>query len=197
MSNSPFSPRGTIRPSASTIFTSRCGWTRPMDDTRISRGSSIAVWKLTGDVSVMPYAMVISAMCISSMTRVMTSIGHGEPAMMPVRKVDRSYCLKSGWSRMAMNMVGTPCSPVQRSACTVSSTAFGSKPSPGNTMAAPCVTQARLPSTMPKQWYRGTGMHKRSCGVRRMASPMKKPLLRILWCVKVAPFGAPVVPDVN
>ena len=30
-----------------------------------------------------------------------------------------------------------------------------------------------------------------------IASPMKKPLLRILWWVSVAPFGAPVVPEVN
>jgi len=27
-------------------------------------------------------------------------------------------------------------------------------------------------------------------------SPMKKPLLRMLWCDSVAPFGKPVVPDV-
>ena len=52
---------------------------------------------------------------------------------------------------MAMNMVGTPCSPVQRSASTASSAATGSKPSDGLTIAAPWVTQARLPSTMPKQ----------------------------------------------
>ena len=64
-------------------------------------------------------------------------------------------------------------------------------------MVAPCVTQARLPSTMPKQWYSGTGMHNRSSGVRRMHSPMKKPLFRILRCVSVAPLGKPVVPLVN
>ena len=40
-------------------------------------------------------------------------------------------------------------------------------------------------------------MQTRSLGVRRCASPMKKPLLRMLWCVSVAPFGAPVVPLVN
>ena len=51
-----------------------------------------------------------------------------------------------------MNIVGTPCRPVQRSAATVSSVASASKPSPGITMQAPWVTQARLPSTMPKQW---------------------------------------------
>ena len=33
--------------------------------------------------------------------------------------------------------------------------------------------------------------------VSRCASPMKKPLLRMLWWVSVAPLGAPVVPQVN
>ena len=45
---------GTILPSASMILTSRCGWTRPMVETRRSSGSSTALWKLTGLVSVMP-----------------------------------------------------------------------------------------------------------------------------------------------
>ena len=45
---------GTIRPCESTIFTSICGWTRPIVDTRRSSGSSQALWKLTGLVSVMP-----------------------------------------------------------------------------------------------------------------------------------------------
>ncbi len=51
--------------------------------------------------------------------------------------------------------------------------------------------------TMPKQWYSGTGMHSRSSGVRRIASPTKKPLLRMLRWVSVAPLGKPVVPEVN
>ena len=96
-----------------------------------------------------------------------------------------------------MNIVGTPCKPVQRSACTVSSTAWTSKLAPGSTMAAPWVTQAILPRTMPKQWYSGTGMHRRSLVVSRIASPTKKPLFRMLWWLSVAPLGAPVVPDVN
>ncbi len=64
-------------------------------------------------------------------------------------------------------------------------------------MVAPCVRQPRLPITMPKQWYSGTGMHRRSCSVRRMASPTKKPLFRMLRWVSVAPLGWPVVPEVN
>ena len=61
----------------------------------------------------------------------MTSMGHGEPAMMPVRNVERSNSLKRGWSSSAMNIVGTPCRPVHFSACTVCSTVTGSKPSLG------------------------------------------------------------------
>ena len=61
----------------------------------------------------------------------MTSIGQGLPAMMPVRSDDRSKLAKSGWSISAMNIVGTPCSAVQRSASTASSVASGSNASLG------------------------------------------------------------------
>ena len=56
-------------------------------------------------------------MCISATTRFITSTGQGEPAMMPVRREDRSYVAKSGRFSSAMNMVGTPYSEVQRSCC--------------------------------------------------------------------------------
>ena len=42
------------------------------------------------------------------MTCFITSTGHGEPAMMPVRSDDRSKLAKSGWLSSAMNIVGTP-----------------------------------------------------------------------------------------
>ena len=71
--------------------------------------------------------------------------------MMPVRRLPRSNAANSGWSISAMNMVGTPYSAVQRSSATVCRVASGSKPSPGKTIAAPCVIAASTPSTMPKQ----------------------------------------------
>ena len=37
-----------------------------------------------------------------------TSTGHGEPAMIPVRNDDRSYDGKSAHPSSAMNIVGTP-----------------------------------------------------------------------------------------
>jgi hypothetical protein len=52
--------------------------------------------------------MVTSPMCIRDDTFFITSIGQGEPAMMPVRRLERSKDAKSGWSSIAMNMVGTP-----------------------------------------------------------------------------------------
>jgi len=52
--------------------------------------------------------MVTSLMFISVTQRFITSIGQGEPAMMPVRSVPRSKRLNSGWPSSAMNMVGTP-----------------------------------------------------------------------------------------
>ena len=75
--------------------------------------------------------MVTSRMCICACTRSITAIGQGDPAMMPVRRLDRSNSANRGWSSWAMNIVGTPYSAVQRSACTVCSTASGSKASDG------------------------------------------------------------------
>src|SRR5512145_2320754 len=65
--------------------------------------------------------MPTSLICMRSRTLRMTSIGHGEPAMMPVRRLERSKRSNSECSSSAMNMVGTPCKPVQRSASTVRS----------------------------------------------------------------------------
>ena len=91
-------------------------------------------------------------MCISATTRFITSTGQGEPAMMPVRREERSYVAKSGRFSSAMNMVGTPYSEVQRSCSTARRVASGSKEGAGMTMQAPCEVAARLPITMPKQW---------------------------------------------
>ena len=52
--------------------------------------------------------MATSVMFIRSTTCFMTSIGHGEPAMIPVRNVDRSNESKSSCPSIAMNIVGTP-----------------------------------------------------------------------------------------
>ena len=52
--------------------------------------------------------MDTSAIPIRSMTCFITSTGHGEPAMSPVRREDRSNAPKSGWLSSAMNIVGTP-----------------------------------------------------------------------------------------
>ncbi len=69
-----------------------------------------------------------------------------------------------------MNMVGTPCSAVQRSDSIDSSTAPGSNPADGNTIAAPCVAHNSVPSTMPKQWYIGTGIQSLSASEKPMIS---------------------------
>ena len=87
-------------------------------------------------------------MCIRDCTCFITSTGHGDPAMMPVRSDVRSNSANRGWSSWAMNMVGTPYSDVQRSAAIVSRVASGSNASAGTTMQAPWVVQARLPSTI-------------------------------------------------
>ena len=109
MRNSPDSPRATVRSlTGSTILISVCGMAWPTVSQRCSRVSSGRTMVDAGDVSVMPKAIVISSMPISEPTRRMTSIGHGEPAMIPVRRLDRSNSEKRGWSSSAMNIVGTP-----------------------------------------------------------------------------------------
>ena len=62
----------------------------------MSSGSVTALWNDTGLVSVMPYAMVTSRRFNSDTTRFITSIGQGDPAMMPPRRLDTSKVLKSG-----------------------------------------------------------------------------------------------------
>ena len=91
-------------------------------------------------------------MCISVTTRFITSTGHGDPAMIPVRSDVRSYVAKSGSASSAMNIVGTPYSEVHRSCCTARKVSAGSNPGAGITMHPPCVVTARLPRTIPKQW---------------------------------------------
>ena len=75
---------------------------------RFSNVSPIRTCVVTGEVSVIPNAIEISLMPISDSTRFMTSTGHGEPAMMPVRNELRSNSLNRGCSSWAMNIVGTP-----------------------------------------------------------------------------------------
>ncbi len=47
-------------------------------------------------------------MFISSMHCCMRLMGQVEPDMMPVRSEEKSNFLKSGWSSIAMYIVGTP-----------------------------------------------------------------------------------------
>ena len=57
----------------------------------------------------------------------MMLMGQGEPAMMPVRNEVRSNSRKRECSSSAMNMVGTPCTAVQRSSAMAWSVASASK----------------------------------------------------------------------
>src|SRR5450759_1675324 len=124
--------------------------------------------------------MVTWGICISETTRFMVSIGQGAPAMTPVRKEDRSNCEKLGTPSMATNMVGTPCSAVQRSDETAAKVETASKDSPGKTMQLPLDAQTNTPSTIPKQWYRGTGTHRRSLASSRIAPATKRALFTTL-----------------
>jgi hypothetical protein len=61
-----------------------------------SRSSSVRVWAATGDVSAMPKAMETSAMFMSLTQRFVTPTGHTAPAMMPMRRDERSNDPNSG-----------------------------------------------------------------------------------------------------
>src|SRR5215204_3173879 len=91
---------------------------------------------------------------MTSTTFFITSIGQGEPAIMPVRKLLVSYSSKSGCSSSAMNIVGTPSTAVHLSSCTACKTFSGSKLSTG-TIVPSWVTVLSVPSTQPKQWKNG------------------------------------------
>ena len=86
------------------------------------------------------------------MIRFISSAGHGAPAMMPVRKEDRSRSAKPGVIELGDEHGGHA---VQRRAALGLDhviVASASKPAEAKTtMAAPWATQASVPSTMPKQ----------------------------------------------
>ena len=63
-----------------------------------------------------------------------------------------------------------------------------------NTIVEPWFTQLITPSTQPKQWNSGTGMHTRSRQVRFWQAPIQKPSFAMLRWVSCTPFGKPVVP---
>ena len=96
--------------------------------------------------------MQTSAMCMSSMQRFITSTGQIDPAMQPVRRLERSWSANVGWCCIAMNIVGTPYTAVQCSAAIARNVISGSKPGAGITIVEPWVVQPRLAMTMPKQW---------------------------------------------
>ena len=64
----------------------------------------------------------------------------------------RSWSANDGWCCMAMNIVGTPYTAVQRSWLIASRVMPGSKPGAGMTIVAPWLVQPRLAITIPKQW---------------------------------------------
>ena len=99
--------------------------------------------------------------------------------MMPVRMCEKSVRSKSGCVNIAMNIVGTPWKHVTFSRSMHASEDFGEKYGIGR-IVAPCVIEAVIASTMPKQWNIGTWIIMRSAVERPMRSPMHLPLLTTL-----------------
>jgi hypothetical protein len=129
------------------------------------------------------------------MTRFITSMGHGLPAMMPVRRLDRSK------RRSPVVELGD-----EHGRHAVAGGAFlGHRLQHGQRLEGlggidhgRAVGQAaQVAHHHAEAVVERHRMHTRSPGTRRIASPTKKPLLRMLWCDSVAPLGLPVVPEVN
>ena len=70
-------------------------------ETRSSMLSSTLDIVITGELSVCPYMIVICGQCISLTTRFITSIGHGAPAITPVRSDVKSKRPKLRMSELA------------------------------------------------------------------------------------------------
>ena len=109
----------------------------------------------------------------------MTFIGHGLPAMMPVRIFLNLSASKSGCSKSAINIVGTPWNAVIFSVYMQCSDFLGENAVIGD-IALPCVTHAVIARTIPKQWNIGTWIIISSAVERSMQSPIFFPLFTTL-----------------
>ena len=91
-------------------------------------------------------------MCIRSTHCFITSTGHGEPAMTPVRSVRQVELVEVGVAELGDEHRRHA---VERGAALGLDRlehGAGSNASAGMTIVAPWVVQPRLPITMPKQW---------------------------------------------
>jgi len=80
---------------------------------------------------------------------------HNEPATIPLLKFSRLYflCFASYKTlKYSINIVGTPYKLVALYFYAASRLFYGSNPSPTIVIAAPLVSAAKLPMTIPKQW---------------------------------------------
>ena len=154
---------------------------RPTVVTRLSSGSSVAPWNDTGDglghaVADRHFAHV--HLRDDALHRLDRARRAGHHAGAQARQIEAR---ELRMIESAMNIVGTPCSAVQRSSLTAANVAPASNTSPGNTIARAGAHAGRAPpSTMPKQWYSGTGMHSESHSLNFIAIAMKRALLTML-----------------
>jgi hypothetical protein len=103
--------------------------------------------------SVNPYTTRASMPSPRSLSRIfrMISTGTGAAPMEPVRSDPRSYRPKSGWPRMAMNIVGTPEKIVTRS-CSISRMASAGSKTSITTWVDPARQLAATPPIDPNMW---------------------------------------------
>ena len=125
------------------------------------------------------------------------------PAIIPVERLLRSYCFRSGRLSISTNIVGVPYNDVHlwktktpffkemypvicqstNLSCWIALTAsFALNAGLGKTQAAPCAAAVNTPTTHPEQWYSGVGTHM-VCGLDCSKIKSVFLLLKILPCV--------------
>jgi hypothetical protein len=155
-----------VRP---TTFAAVWGMTLPTVDVRFSSESSSPVIKVTGLVSVIPYAINIFSTPISSRSRFIRACDTLDPDARPVRRRRGFLPSCASTSSSAMYMVGTPKMTVAFSARIAWTVLLTSKKSDGKKMLLPWQNEARNPRTSPKQWNNGGEQQTTSSGPRPIA----------------------------
>ena len=131
----------------------------------------------------------------TSSKRSRTSTGSGDPPETPARRCGSSTVPPSAAASSATYMLGTPAKTVTSSRARISSALAGSKRGSSVTVA-PAWTTPLSATVWPKTWKNGRAPNMTSPGARSKRPADSAALARRLWCVRTAPLGRPVVPEV-
>ncbi|MNZ94842.1 hypothetical protein D3C78_1139590 [compost metagenome] len=127
-----------------------------------------------------------------SMARLSKGTGMGAAAVTTCSRLSRLNPSRFGVSSTAWSMAATIKVKVTFSSCTACSTASGSKP--WWTTVEPPTQDAELTKPMPPIWKAGVVCSTRVAPVNPVTKAQLSAVRHIAWCVRITPFGCPVVP---